>query len=121
MYTVIYYKIGNRWFLDLPEYLEQGGDPDDLERIGYFHDFLERVANGESTVIIQMDAQPFEGSDCFELTGSSGGKSGGYYHLKNFEGQTVDYELWFNTVLYFTQSALPEKIYFKRISIPVNQ
>lgn len=115
MYNVTYYKFGNRWFLDLPEYIERGGDPDDLERIGAFHDFLEIIAGDKGTVNFLMDNQPFEGADYFELVGSSGGNSGGYYRAHFFNGEPMEMELWFNTLLYFSSSEMPEKIYFKKI------
>lgn len=103
--------------MDLPEYIDQGGDPDDLERIGAFHDFLEQAAAGQTTVAFLMDTQPFEGADRAELTGSSGGKSGGYYYIPSFEGKPVDLELWFNTVLYIIQPELPQQVYFKKIAL----
>lgn len=115
MYTVTYYKLGHRWYLDLPDYIEQGGDAGDLERIGAFHDFLQAIAQGETTLVFRMDTEPFEGADFFELTGSSGGNTGGYYHLDTYNDQPVDYELWFNTVLYIEQRELPSRIYFKRV------
>jgi hypothetical protein len=117
MYTVTYYKMGNRWFLDLPDYINQGGDPSDLERFGSFHDFLELAAEGEATIAFQMDTEPFEGADVLELTGTSGGRTGGYYHLHSFNGKPVDIELWFNSVIYSGQNELPKRIYLKRIEL----
>jgi hypothetical protein len=118
MYTVTYYKFGERWYLDLPEYIDQGGDPDDLERVGAFHDFLEQAAAGETTVAFLMDTQPFDGADQAIFTGSSGGKTGGYYHIIRFEGKPVDFELWFNLVLYLNQPELPGHVYFKKVHVP---
>ena len=115
MYTVTYYKLGTRWYLDFPEYIAQGGDADDLERFGAFHDFLELAAAGETTVVFHMGTEPFEGADCFELTGSSGGKTGGHYRLNRFEGKPVDLELWFNTVIYTGLTTLPQRIYFSKV------
>lgn len=116
MYTVAYYKIANRWYLDAPDFLEQGGKEEDLERIGAFHDFLEQLAEGGSSVEVLMDTEPFEGADCFELVGSSGGDSGAYYHLREFEGQSMDMELWLNIMIYTLNTTLPQTIYFKRIT-----
>lgn len=115
MYTVTYYKIGNRWFLDLPEHIEQGGDAEDLERFGHFHDFLDLAAAGATTVFFHMDVHPFDGADFLEFTGDTGEKTGGYYRLKSFEGQPVDLELWFNSIIYKNQPQLPQRIYIKRI------
>lgn len=118
MFTVTYYKLGHRWFLDLPEYIHDGGDPEQLERIGAFHDFLEWAARGETTVAFYMDEQPFEGADTLELTGSSGDRTGGYYHLHSFEGTPVDFELWYNSLLYIQHGSLPPRLYIRRAPLP---
>jgi hypothetical protein len=118
MYTVTYYKIAGRWHLDAPEYLEKGGDPDALERIGAFHDLLELAAEGASSVVFLMDTHPFEGADQCELSGSSGGYTGGYYRVRQFRGQPLDMEVWFNTMIYYENPVLPQTIYFKRIAPP---
>ena len=114
MHTVTYYKFGHRWYLDDPDYLDQGGAEEDLERFGMFRDFLELAAEGETSVTFHMDTEPFEGADCFELVASTGGKTGGYYHLRHFQGAETDLEVWFNAVVFSRQSILPEKIYVKR-------
>ncbi|HEV7330105.1 MAG TPA: DUF6717 family protein [Flavisolibacter sp.] len=118
MYTVCYYKIAGRWYLDAPEYLEKGGDPDALERIGAFHDLLEIAAEGASSVVFHMDTAPFEGADRCEWCGSSGGDTGGYYRIHRFRGQVLDMEVWFNTPIYYENPVFPKTIYFKRVSPP---
>lgn len=115
MNTATYYKIGTRWYLDYPEYLESGGDIDDLERIGGFYEFLELASRGSSTVRLQVDFEPFEGAELAEFCGSSGGKSGAYYCLYSFEGQPVHIEVWINNIIYLNREDLPERIYFKVI------
>ena len=118
MYTVTYYKLGNRWYLDAPDYLDQGGPEGDLERVGAFCEFLELAGRGASTVIFHMDTVPFDGADRLQLVGSSGGDTGGYYYLSCFQGQDVDLELWFNTMIYIGHTTLPQAIYIKRIIAP---
>lgn len=110
--------MGNRWFLDLPEYIDQGGDSEDLERVGAFHEFLEMVSGGETTLVFQLDTHPFEGADLLELTGSTGGGTGGYYHLDTFEDQPVDLELWFNILSHISKQELVQKLYIKRVDLP---
>lgn len=117
MYILTYYKLGNRWFLDFPEYIEQGGDSDDLERVGAFHEFLENIAEGETTLLFQLDLQPFDGADVLELTGSTGESTGGYYHLNTFEGREIDTELWFNIISHITNRGLVPKFYIKRLPL----
>jgi len=113
MFVATYYKIGAKWFLDYPEYLENGGDIDDLERIGGFEEFLELAARGGSTVNLQIDYEPFEGADVAALSGTSGAESGAYYYLNTFEGQPVNIDIWLNSMIYMNRKQPPEKIYFK--------
>lgn len=115
IYTVNYYKIGNRWYLDYPPHIEAGGDPEELERIGYFHEFLEHVAGGDSFVVFLMSTEPFEDADVMTFTGSSGDNTGGYYYIERFQNKVLGYELWMNTILYHQQQELPEKIFIKRV------
>lgn len=117
MYIVTYYKIGGRWLLHYPEYLEKGGDPENLERIGAFHDFLEQVADGRSSLVFLMDINPFDGADSMRLVGSSGEQTGGYYFLDRFEGRSIGLEIWMNSVIYNRQEQLPETIYLKSFSL----
>lgn len=117
MYTFTYYKMGNHWFLDLPEYIEKGGDSDDLERVGAFHDFLEMISAGETTLVLQLDTQPFEGASVLELTGSAGPGTGGYYHLHTFEGRIFDFEIWFNILSSLELHGLPPRLYIKRAQL----
>jgi hypothetical protein len=120
MHTISYYKFGTHWYLDYPEYIEKGGDPDDLERFGYFQNFLDIAAAGETMVVFQVDTQPFKDADYFELAGSSGGITGGYYRLNHFEGKVVELELWFNTLIYYGYATLPQRIYFKKVNHQVD-
>jgi hypothetical protein len=114
MYTATYHKFGGRWFLDYPEYLEGGGKEEDLERIGDFHTLLDLASDDNFNARLQFNFVPFEGADVAILTGSSGGRSGGYYHLHRFNGQVVDLELWINKLIYLVRDELPGRIYLKK-------
>lgn len=116
MKKVAYYKLESRWYLAAPEYIDNGGHADDLECVGGFRDFLEMAAAGALNVEFVKDSEPFEGADKFELLGSSGGETGGYYRLSTFEGKQVDMELWLSTMDCLHEGRLPDTIYFKRIT-----
>ena len=117
MHIVTYYKFGSRWYMDFPAFIEKGGDPEDLERIGAFHDFLEYASQGKSTVVFEISAQPFEGADEAILTGTSGGNSGGYYSITSFNNKPMEFELWLETNLYIHQEELPKSVYFKQVNL----
>ena len=118
MPIVNYYKIKSRWYLDLPTDQDEESDPEILEQIGGFHDFLELAAGENSSVILRMCQEYFEGADVIQLTGSCGEKTGGYYHLERFEGAMVYFEFWINPVHLHMEEELPEKIYLQRVELP---
>lgn len=114
MCVLSYYKLGNNWFLDLPDYLEKpGAYADDLECIGSFHDFLEWLASGREAIRLQISTERFDGAEVLVLTGDTGDQSGGYYYIGTFDQTTVDLELWVNRVIYFFVDKLPEHLFVK--------
>jgi hypothetical protein len=111
-----YYKLGNTWYLDLPEYLQKpGAHEEDLERIGAFHDFLEIASDGKPVVKLEITNESSDNADILQLSGFPGDDSGAYYYLKEFNGQHIDLELWFNQVIYHFVEKPPEKLYIKQL------
>lgn len=114
MHTLTYHKFGGKWFLDFPEYLEGGGEEEDLELIGGCRKLLELASDDDLNARLLFSFEPFEGSDEAVLTGSSGGRSGGHYHLQQFMGREVDLELWVNKMIYQCCEELPPRFYLKK-------
>lgn len=114
MYTITCYQMGTRWFLDLPDFVDGDNDPDDLERVGSFCDLLELAADGTSTVVFQLDSRPFDGADVLELSGTSGGDTGAYYHLRFFKGNPVDLELWLDGPMLQNPHEPPQQMFIKK-------
>jgi hypothetical protein len=117
MCVISYYKLGQKWFLDLPDYLETAeSSADELERIGSFHDFLQWCAGGSEQVLFKIHTEFFEGADVLQLTGTSGENTGAYYRVEHFNGTKLDLELWFNKVAYYFANPLPSRIYIRQLS-----
>lgn len=114
MYILTYHKFGGKWFLDYPEYLESGGEEEDLERIGGYRKLLELVSEDNQNASLLISFEPFEGGEEAVLTGSSGGHSGGYYQLRRFMGQEVELELWVNKMIYRCCDDLPRRFFLKK-------
>ena len=100
--------------MDYPEYLDEGGPEEDLELIGGFRKLLDLVSDDGLNARLLFSFEPFEGSDEAVLTGSSGGRTGGYYYLQRFNGQAVDLELWVNKMIYRCREELPPGFYLKK-------
>ena len=113
-----FYREYNGWYIDLPEYLEQGGSQGDLAMVSGADTMLDIVAGNEGSITMQIDTLPFEGSDeltlmeiCDPVMG------GGYYLMKEFEGKEVNQQMWLCSVTEFVFGYLPERIYVKKVNI----
>ena len=110
-----FYREGGGWYIDLPEYLAQGGSKGDLAMVAGADTMLDIVAGRESSVTIQMDRQPFSGADELVLTQLCDPvMGGGYYLMKEFAGNNVSQNMWLCGVTEFVFGDMPERIYVKK-------
>lgn len=103
------------WFIDLPEYLANGGAKADLQMVEGADTMLDVMANEGYTVTITMDDEPFENADVLllqELCDPMIG--GGIYLMESFEGKKVMQPMWLCAVTQFVFGYMPEKIFVKR-------
>lgn len=115
MQSYSFYKDGLSWFIDLPRYLEQGGDPGDLQMIDGADKMLDILSDGDTKVQLDISIDLFEGADeliliekCDPFIG------GGNYLFKNYNGREINKHLWLCQVTQFVFGDIPEKIYVKK-------
>jgi len=105
-----------RWYIDLPEFLAQGGDKADLEMISGADTMLNIIAGEKDEATLQINTETFDGANELLLTELCDPiLGGGYYYLKQFEDKEVNQELWLCDVTRFVFGEIPKKIYVKRI------
>ena len=106
------------WYIDLPEYLEQGGDKGDLQMISGADTMLDIIAQGSGEVVLQIDIDPFEGADELVLTELCDPiLGGGYYYMEKFENKEVKKDLWLCDVTRFVFGNIPERIYIRNSKV----
>ncbi len=116
MQTHTFNKEPSGWYIDLPQYIEQGGYKEDLAMVEGADTMLDIMAGGQSSVTITMAEEPFEGADQLELTQKCDPiVGGGYYLLRQWEGKPVMHDMWLCAVTEFVFGYLPEKIFIKRV------
>jgi hypothetical protein len=117
MDTHRFYKDGRSWYIDLPAYLEQGGNRGDLQMVDGADTMLEIMARGGEEVTVLISRDPFEGSDELILTEKCDSfVGGGYYLLKEYEGQIINQQMWLCAVTEFVFGDLPNRIYVKMVN-----
>ncbi|HWJ27999.1 MAG TPA: DUF6717 family protein [Flavisolibacter sp.] len=111
-----FYKLNGTWYIDLPEYLEQGGFQNDLEMAEGAHTLLNIISAGRKNVTLRMSTQSFTGSDELELIDHCGAPKGGaIYLLKTCNGKPVDNFIWICDIALFVFGDMPDHIYVQQI------
>lgn len=118
-YPVLEYtfrKEDDHWYIDLPEYLEQGYSKTDLALVEGTHKLLNTIAQGGNEITLQLSTDRFEGSDVLELQEHCEAPRGGaIYLMEGCQGRQMDMLLWICDIALLVFGDMPQQIYFKRI------
>lgn len=110
-----FYKESTGWYIDLPEFIAQGGSKGDLQMVEGADTMLDLMAGEDTIVTLVIDEEFFEGADRLELTEKCDPYiGGGYYLLRNWENRPVMKTMWLCAVTEYVFGYLPEQIFIKR-------
>ncbi len=108
-------KTGRDWYIDLPEFIEQGGSIGDLQMVDGADKMLDLMAGNKNSVIVNVAKEQFEGADVLTLTEKCNPYiGGGYYMMKEYEGQEINRTMWLCQVTEFMFGDIPPQIFVKR-------
>lgn len=108
-------KTGQDWYIDLPEFIEQGGSIGDLQMIDGADKMLDMMAENENSVTMYVAKEQFEGADILTLTEKCDPFiGGGYYLMKQYEGLEINRTMWLCQVTEFVFGDIPTQIFVKR-------
>lgn len=108
-------RTGKDWFIDLPEYLEQGGSIGDLQMVDGADKMLDMMAGDNNAVILKIDKEKFDGADMLVLVEKCDPYiGGGYYMMKHYEGLEINRKMWLCQVTEFVFGDIPQQIFVKR-------
>ena len=115
-------KEGGLWYIDLPEYLAQGGRKADLLMVEGADDLLDFMADERKSISMELDTVPFDGADVMDLLElCQAPKGGGYYILHTYQQQVLQKKLWLCDVTLFVFGDMPERIYVKKVQPHIGQ
>jgi hypothetical protein len=108
-------KHGQEWYIDLPAFIEQGGSMGDLQMVDGADKMLDMMAEDDTSVILYISKEPFEGADMLTLTEECDPYiGGGYYCMEKYEGQEINRTMWLCQVTEYVFGELPAQIFVKR-------
>ena len=116
METYTFIKEGRNWYIDLPEYITQGGTKADLQMVEGADVMLDIMSGNAEKVSLIISRDQFEGSDTLHLTEVCDPViGGGMYLLLEYEGKKINQGMWLCAVTEFVFGDLPELIFVKKV------
>ncbi len=116
MHSYRFYKNDSGWYVDLPQYLQQGGDIDDLQMVEGADRMLDIIAGNAQELELLVTIHHFQQADrlgliekCHPL------KGGGYYFLQEYCGQPVNITMWLCSVVEFVFGEVPAEIFIRKL------
>ena len=110
-----FYKNETEWFVDLPEYIENGGSIGNLEMVEGADTMLDMMAEGKKEVMVFISTENFDGSDRLAIKEKCDPlKGGAYYLMKEFEGKEISLTMWLCGVIEFVFGEIPSNLFVRR-------
>lgn len=109
-----FYKEGNNWYVDLPEW---PGAKSDLLMIGGADTMLDIMSDNRTEVWVAFSTEEFEGSNKLEYLESAEGEigEGAFYELEKYEKKTLNLRVFLCDVCKFVFGDFPKQIYVQKI------
>lgn len=117
MKTFKFLRTDKEWYVDLPEYIEQGGSVADLQMVEGADKMLDMMAEKEDAIFLKISKEPFEGADMLTLVEKCDPYvGGGYYFMKEYKGEEINQTMWLCQVTEFALGDIPQQIFIRKES-----
>lgn len=116
MKTYRFIKEGGEWYIDLPEYIQNGGNKGDLQMVEGADTMLEMMSQNKQEVFLIIDRESFPGANVLNLVERCDPYiGGGYYYLSAYEGDEINKTIWLCGVTEFVFGDLPSQIFVRKV------
>lgn len=108
-----FYKDHRGWWISLPEYIEAGGDPDNLAMVAGADDFLDYLSDEgtEIELVVKEEGEAYLSRQRLERVDEIPTQFGKYY--KDFKTKRL---MWLcDVVLFVFNNEFPETIWYKKL------
>ncbi|MCG2615917.1 hypothetical protein LZZ85_16595 [Terrimonas sp. NA20] len=117
MNTYQFIKEPTGWYIDLPEYILQGGTKEGLQMVEGADVMLDIIAEGRDKVILDIDLHALPGSTTLLLVEKCDPYiGGGFYLLEEWNGKKVGMKMWLCEVTEWLFGHLPAAIHIKEVA-----
>lgn len=113
MNTYKFYKEGNNWYVDLPEWK---GAKSDLLMIGGADTMLDILSNNETEVTVIISKDHFAAADKLKFVKKAEDVGeGAYYNLETYKGEEKNLSVFLCDVTLFVFGEFPDELYVQEV------
>jgi hypothetical protein len=114
--TYVFIKEAGQWYIDLPNYQEEGWLKNDLKMTEGARKLLNLIAHGHAKCTLRLSTMPFKGADVLELVElCEAPRGGGIYLMETAHGRQVNAMIWICDIALFVFGDLPQQIYLQQV------
>ena len=124
-----FYKENGMWYIDLPQFLEQGlGTKANLLMVAGSDTLLDKLSNNGTSIRLKIETERFDGYDVkmhyveqglpqetLDEVGHAPVEYGAYYVAAELFGNQCKHQLWLCPVTEYVLGSYPSRIYAKVI------
>jgi hypothetical protein len=113
MRTIRFYKEGDLWYADLPEYIAAGGTKEDCLMVEGADTWLNFLADGDE---VTLKVSAMERLKEMLIRECDLGMEGAWYYADKYKGIVIYHDIWLCPVTLFVfDGVYPQKIYYEKV------
>jgi hypothetical protein len=115
MRTFTFTKNGDAWYMASMNPNDQKNYEETNSLLEGSATILNLLAGTGTTITLNLDTEPFENAEVLELMQLCHPfLDGGYYYMRLFAGQAIDYKVWMCDVPRYAFGSIPDRIYLRK-------
>lgn len=103
-----FYKEDNNWYVDIPAFIEGGGEKSDLEMVAGADEFLDYISNNGTEISLNISLDKIDCRATLVLVKAYDGLDGADY-VATIKDKTIN--IWLCAVMLYIFDKYPEHLY----------
>jgi hypothetical protein len=105
-----FYNKDNRWYADIPDYIESGGTEEECEMVFGADTWLDFISKGKDNVFVKLSIDVVLSE---KLSLIEKDEYGATYMAKKYKDEVIEHKLWICPVTLFLFGEYPNIIYYE--------
>jgi len=105
----------NRWYADLPEYIEAGGSVEECKMVAGADQWLDVISNYGDQITLKLSSTDILQEKIELMSEPNYSEEGGTYLARTYKENDYNVQLWLCPVTLFVFGEYPQTIYYEMV------